>query len=68
MSEKLINDQLKDVTGAAQGPYKTYIVRYGDTLASISKYLQVSQSVLINWNNIKNPDLIKVGDKLIYPA
>ena len=68
MSEKLTNDLLNDVTGAAQGQYKTYIVRYGDTLASISRYLQVSQSTLIKLNNIANPDKIKVGDRLKYPA
>ena len=68
MSEQLTKNKLKNVSGGDGGIFKYYIVRYGDTLASISTYLQVSQSILIKLNNISNPDKIQVGDRLKYPA
>ena len=67
MSDKIPNKELNKVSGGAE-VYKYYIVRQGDTLAFISRYLQVSQSILIKLNNISNPDKIKVGDRLKYPA
>ena len=42
-----------------------YIVKRGDTLTKISKMFNVSVSDLVKWNNIKNPNLIITGQKLI---
>lgn len=44
----------------------TYTVKSGDTLSGIAVKLGVSQKHLENKNNIKNPDLIQVGQKLKY--
>lgn len=44
----------------------TYTVKAGDTLSEIAAQLGVSQKHLQNKNNIKNPDLIRVGQKLKY--
>jgi hypothetical protein len=46
----------------------TYVVRPGDTLASVARHLGVSMHELIYTNNIVNPDLIFVGQRLIVPG
>lgn len=43
-----------------------YTVSPGETLWSISKRLGVSINDLVRWNNIKDPNLIRPGLKLIY--
>ena len=42
----------------------SYRVRTGDTLSSIAKKHNVSVSQLIKWNGIKNPNRLKVGQRL----
>ncbi|WP_088101953.1 3D domain-containing protein [Halalkalibacter urbisdiaboli] len=47
-------------------PSETYIVKEGDTLSAIAaKYENVSTKDLIDWNQIQNPSLLKINDKLI---
>lgn len=41
-----------------------YIVKKGDNLTKIAKKYKTSVNQLVKWNNIKNPNLIKVGQKL----
>lgn len=41
-----------------------YIVKKGDTLSKIAKKYKTSVKQLASWNNIKNVNLIKVGQKL----
>lgn len=43
---------------------KTYTVKAGDTLGAIARRYNVSVSQLQNWNNIKNANLITVGQTL----
>ena len=43
----------------------TYIVKSGDTLSKIAKQYNTTIDKLVKDNNIKNPDLIIVGQKLI---
>lgn len=45
---------------------RTYTVKIGDYLGKIASNLKVSQAHLIAKNNIKNPDKIFVGQKLVY--
>ena len=45
---------------------KTYIVKSGDTLSGIANMLNVSLNYLVTKNNIKNPDLIYVGQVIKY--
>lgn len=45
-----------------------YIVQKGDTLFSIAKRFNVKMSDLQAINNIADPNVIKVGQKLIIPA
>ncbi len=41
-----------------------YIVKKGDTLTKIAKKYKTTVKQLVAWNNIKNPNLIKIGQKL----
>ena len=43
---------------------KYYIVKKGDTLTSIAKKYKTSVKQLVSWNKIKNPNLIRVGQKI----
>lgn len=45
---------------------KSYIVKSGDTLSGIAQKLNVSLNYLVTKNNIKNPDLIYVGQVIKY--
>ena len=41
-----------------------YTVKKGDTLTKIAKKYKTTVKQLCKWNNIKNPNVIKVGQKL----
>ncbi|ANQ54130.1 2', 3'-cyclic nucleotide 2'-phosphodiesterase [Thermosipho sp. 1063] len=43
-----------------------YIVKPGDNLWNIAKRFGISIKDLIRWNNIKNPSILRVGEKLLY--
>ena len=42
----------------------TYVVKSGDTLSELAIRFNVSVNELVVWNNIPNPDLIYVGQRL----
>ena len=44
-----------------------YTIQEGDTLYSISRQFGISVDVLIEVNNITNPDVIRSGDTLVIP-
>ena len=83
MSDEVkINDsELADVSGGVggwstyakgtyvnYGPYIVYTVAQGDVLSGISLRFGVSVQEIAQWNNIKNPDVIQIGQRLtIYP-
>lgn len=83
MAEVKINDnELAGATGGAggwqkyakgtyvnYGNYIVYTVASGDVLSGIAPRFGVTIAQIQQWNNIKNPDLIYVGQKLtIYPT
>lgn len=43
---------------------KYYTVKKGDTLTKIAKKFKTTVAQLVKWNNIKNPNVIRVGQKL----
>ncbi len=45
-----------------------HVVRSGETLASIARQYGVSASALARANGIANPDLIRVGQRLVIPG
>lgn len=54
--------KINEILGVNKKLY--YIVKSGDTLTRISNKFGVSINQLVEWNNIKNPNLIFVGQKL----
>ncbi len=48
-------------------PPETYIVRAGDTLASIAAQFGVPLAELVRVNNIADPNVISVGQRLVIP-
>ena len=78
MSNMNINEKdLENVTGGwryANGGYENYgsyigyTVAPGDVLSGIGERFGVNYMQIAQWNNIKNPDRISIGQKLvIYP-
>ena len=84
MSDEVkINDsELEGVSGGAggwqkyakgtyvnYGNYIVYTVASGDVLSGIATRFGVTVGQIQQWNNIKNPDVIRAGQKLtIYPT
>ena len=42
-----------------------YIVRPGDTMDEIAKHFHCTVEQLCRWNNIRNPQDLKAGQKLV---
>lgn len=57
-----VQNKVNEILGVNKKLY--YIVKSGDTLTRISNKFGVSINQLVEWNNIKNPNLIFVGQKL----
>ena len=78
MSDEVkINDQeLEEVSGGRSGwdcangsfvnygNYIVYTVAKGDVLSGIAPRFNVTVDEIVQWNNLPNPDLIRVGQKL----
>ena len=63
MNASPLNDEvLQDVSGGTQIPY---IVAPGDTLEEIAKKFHCTVEQICRWNNIRNPQDIRVGQKLM---
>jgi putative chitinase len=54
--------------GSSAGASSNYSVRSGDTLSAIAKRHGTTVSALAQANNIRNPNLIQVGQKLRIPG
>lgn len=52
------------VSSSQDSDEEFYIVKKGDSLSKIGAKYGVSVSDLVKWNNIKNPDLIQIGQKI----
>ena len=78
MATTIKDSELNEVSGGWKyanggyedyGNYIIYIVAPGDVLSGIGERFGVSYMQIAQWNNIKNPDIISIGQKLtIYPA
>ena len=58
---KMNDDQLDGVTGGSIIPYQ---VEPGDTLTAIAGKFNVSVDQLVKWNNIKDQNMLMVGQQL----
>lgn len=58
----LNDDILEEVSGGTTIPYT---VRPGDTVESIAQHFHCTVEQICRWNNIRNPQDIQVGQKLI---
>lgn len=47
---------------------KTYKVESGDTLSAIAKQFDTTVEAIVDANDISNPDVLDVGDKLVIPT
>ncbi len=56
----------EDTQGDTQETF--YIVKQNDTLSKIANMYNTTYQKLADYNNIKNPDLIFVGQKIIIPS
>ena len=79
---KVLDSELEEVSGGAgswkqyakgtyvdYGSYIVYTVAGGDVLSGIAIRFGVQVAQIQSWNNIKNPNVISVGQKLtIYPT
>ena len=62
MNASPLNDEvLQDVSGGTQIPY---IVAPGDTLEEIARKFHCTVEQICRWNNLRNPQDLKVGQKL----
>ena len=58
---KMNDEQLDEVTGGSILPYR---VQPGDSLNVIAKKYNVTIEQLVQWNNIKDPSMLTVGQQL----
>jgi len=68
--EALNEGELQEVNGGAatySGPCFVYIIKKGDCLSVLAQKYGTTVEVLQALNNIKNPDLIYAGNKLLIP-
>ena len=62
MNKASMNDEQMDaVSGGTILPYR---VQPGDSLNVVAKKFNVTVEQLVKWNNIKNPDMLTVGQQL----
>jgi len=61
-------EQSSPTTTPSEPEGQVYIVKSGDTLYGIAKKFGVSVDDLVKANNIKDPNKLSIGDKLIIPS
>ncbi len=73
MANAVSDNDLSNVTGGWKyangtyvdyGSYILYTVAPGDVLSGIAERFGVGYMQIAQWNNIKNPDFITIGQKL----
>lgn len=66
--QTLNENEVQSVNGGAyQGACFVYVIKKGDCLSVIAQRYGTTVKTLCELNNIKNPDLIYAGNKLLVP-
>ncbi len=60
-----VQKKVNEILGNSSKQKTTYIVKAGDTLSGIAQRYNTTYQKIVNDNNIKNPNLIYVGQKLV---
>lgn len=61
---KAVQNEVNKMLGSKTSSVVYYTVKFGDNLSSIASKYSTSVNQLVSWNNIKNANLIYVGQKL----
>lgn len=68
LNEKLVSDEdLENVSGGYNGQTIVYTIKWGDTLPQIAQRYGTTVEIIMELNNIKNPNKIYAGNKLYVP-
>ena len=67
MAEIINESELLNVGGGYTGQCFVYIIQKGDCLSVIAQRYGTTVNTLCQLNNIKNPNLIYAGNKLLVP-
>lgn len=68
MAEFLNEQELENVSGGAyHGPCFVYVIKKGDCLSTIAQKYGTKVEILCELNDIKNPNVIYAGNKLLVP-
>ena len=66
--QALNENEVQSINGGVyQGPCFVYVIKKGDCLSVIAQRYGTTVKTLCELNNIKNPDLIYAGNKLLVP-
>ena len=66
--QALNENEVQNVNGGAyQGACFVYVIKKGDCLSVIAQRYGTTVKTLCELNNIKNPNLIYAGNKLLVP-
>ena len=64
----IISSELSDDQAVAVNKTETYIVQKGDMLSQLAINFNTTSTALIAMNNLENPDVLYVGQKLTVPS
>ena len=67
MAEIINESELLNVGGGYTGQCFVYVIQKGDCLSVLAQRYGTTVATLCELNNIKNPDLIYAGNKLLVP-
>src|SRR3989344_4677498 len=61
-------EQVKQILGEQEIQYTTYPIKKGDTLFNLSQRYGISWQTLAEINSLKEPYILKIGQKIKVPA
>ena len=67
MAEIINESELLNVGGGYSGQCFVYVIQKGDCLSVLAQRYGTTVATLCELNNIKNPNLIYAGNKLLIP-